>query len=184
MGQLLLGSGGCGKTVSPCPCAHSTSRLSSSHRVGAKETFTPLSHDSTLRGGFGLSHSHAETVRLPHVHRLGDSSSTDHPHTKIHYLSPSHAHEFCVGFPHADSGRNCGCHSGFLGAGAIHARGCVPMCSIPFSVVGVCLPADCGHVCCLLWSEVVFSSMFCSLVQVSITHRPLESFSHVVSQAH
>ena len=35
--------------------------------------------------------SHAEMVRLPHVHCLGDSSSTDHPLKKSRSLSPSYA---------------------------------------------------------------------------------------------
>ena len=44
--QLLLSSGGCGRTVSPFPHTYYTSRLSSSRRVGQKKHFTPLSHDS------------------------------------------------------------------------------------------------------------------------------------------
>ena len=47
----------------------------------------------------------------------------------------------------------------FLGAGAIHAQGCVPVGSIPVSMVCVCPLANCGHVCCLLWSAIVFSSV-------------------------
>ena len=31
------------------------------------------------------------------------------------------------------------------------------MCSIPVSVVGVCLLADCDHVCYRLWSAFMFS---------------------------
>ena len=46
--------------------------------------------------------SHAEMVQVPHVYRLGDSSLTDHPHTKSHSLSPSYAPDFCVGFPHTE----------------------------------------------------------------------------------
>ena len=58
----------------------------------------------------------------------------------------------CIGilhcFPHAGSRRNHCCHSGFSGAGASHVRGCVPVCSIPILVVGVC---------CRLWSAFMFS---------------------------
>ena len=84
------------------------------------------------------------------LHRL-----SIHPQRVI--LSPSHAQEFCVGFSHAGSKRNRGCHSGFSGAEAIHAQGCVPVGSIPVSVVCVCPLANCGRVCCLLWSAFVFS---------------------------
>ena len=41
----MLSSGGCGKTVSPCLCAHSTSRLSSSHCMGKKKHSL---HSSTI----------------------------------------------------------------------------------------------------------------------------------------
>ena len=43
-----------------------------------------------------------------------------------------------------------------------------------------------GYVFPLYFGDLVhmFSSVFCGLVQVSLTLRPLESFSHVMSHAH
>ena len=45
----------------------------------------------------------------------------------------------------------------FWCVGAIHAGGCVSMCSIPVLVVGLCLLDDCGHVCYQLRSLFMFS---------------------------
>ena len=48
-------------------------------------------------------------------------------------------------------------------AGAIHARGYAPVCSILVSVVCVCLLVACGHVYCLLWSTFVFSHVYAGI---------------------
>ena len=47
----MLSSGGCGRTISPCPCAHSTSGsfLFTSH--GGRGSIHSLSHDSNLHDG-------------------------------------------------------------------------------------------------------------------------------------
>ena len=73
----MLISGGCGRTASPCPRTHSTSRPSSSRRVGQKKHSL---HSPTIppSGGFGPAHSYVEgRFGFLMCTIWGDSSSTD-----------------------------------------------------------------------------------------------------------
>ena len=134
-----MSSCGGGGTISPFLRSHSTSRLSSSHRVGQKKHSLHSPMISTHN--FGLVQSPSF---FPSSRRELSSHFLRHRNSALFFLTQG-------------AGETIAVTQDFLGVGAIHARRCVPMCSILVLVVGVCLLADYGHVCCRLWSAFMFS---------------------------
>ena len=106
--QLLLSSGGCGRTVSPFPGAHSTSVLFLFTSRGAEETFSPLFHswfciDHLTQAGvclvnllrrrkFGWSSSRRGEIKGIHDSVCGDSFSLLSLITGLWICSSSRSH--------------------------------------------------------------------------------------------
>ena len=112
----MLSSGGCGRTVSPCPRAHSTDGFFLFTSRGAEESFTPL--PPLLRHSrrclfvphccLVICALRPLSVHFPHTEPWSYSSSRRDGH-----VLSSHAQGFCTGFAHTTSWELCVFHPRF-----------------------------------------------------------------------